>query len=233
MRHQAEELNRRQFLLRVAAGATLAAAPCFNFPILAQNLKDGEAPIAEPHFPSRLFLFIWRNWELANTDRMAAVLQTSQKTVVKLGLQMGLPPKPRLSEDQLRRIYITVIRQNWHVLPHEQLIKLLGWDRAVARAGRLSGIPRPEWVRMPPVATSFTNLRRGLITAVAALVAACSSGGGGSPGREAGRGSPAYAPRHFRKLLLICRRTAVSIRSGFEQHAAIVNSQTQNQALRE
>ena len=42
---------------------------------------------------------------------------------------MGLPKKPHLSEDQLRRFYITVIRQNWHVLPDDQLMELLGWDR--------------------------------------------------------------------------------------------------------
>ena len=58
------------------------------------------------------------------------MLKTSEKTVLKLGAMLGLPAKPQLTEDQLRRIYITVIRQNWHVLPHEQLIELLGWDRA-------------------------------------------------------------------------------------------------------
>ena len=124
-----EQLSRRDFLSRVGAGAALAL-PLLNLPLLGQNLKDGGAPIAEPHFPNRLFLFIWRNWELANSDRLAKVLKASEKSVLKLGAMLGLPEKPRLTEDQLRRIYITVIRQNWHVLPHEQLIELLGWDRA-------------------------------------------------------------------------------------------------------
>ncbi|MEI7938175.1 MAG: hypothetical protein WCK27_15915 [Verrucomicrobiota bacterium] len=113
----------------MGAGAALAL-PLLHLPLLAQNLKDGGAPIAEPHFPNRLFLFVWRNWELANTDRLAKVLKTNEKSVLKLGAMLGLPAKPQLTEDQLRRIYITVIRQNWHVLPHEQLIELLGWDRA-------------------------------------------------------------------------------------------------------
>lgn len=122
-------LRRRDFLALVAAGTALAF-PLLQLPLLAQHLKEGVAPIPEPHFPNRLFLFIWRNWELANCDRLAKVLNTDEKSVRKLGNLLGLPDKPRLTEDQLRRIYITVIRQNWHVLPHEQLIELLGWDRA-------------------------------------------------------------------------------------------------------
>jgi hypothetical protein len=43
---------------------------------------------------------------------------------------MGLPAKVPVTEDQLRRIYITTIRQNWHVLPHEQIMQLLGIGRA-------------------------------------------------------------------------------------------------------
>jgi len=102
--------------------------PLLPVPLLGQNLKDGVAPIPEPHFPSRLFLFVWRNWELANTERLAQVLKARDESVLKLGAMLGLPAKPRLTEDQLRRMYTTVIRQNWHVLPHEQLIELLGWD---------------------------------------------------------------------------------------------------------
>lgn len=85
--------------------------------------------MAEPHFPSRLHLFVWRNWELANADRMAKVIRTTPETILELGAAMGLPAKPRLSDDQLARIYITVIRQNWRVLPEEQIIELLGWTR--------------------------------------------------------------------------------------------------------
>jgi hypothetical protein len=122
-----EPLSRRAFLARVAAGAALTM-PLLQGSLVAQNLKDGVAPIAEPHFPNRLFLFVWRNWELANTDRLAKLLNTNEASVLKLGAMLGLPDKQRLTEDQLRRIYTTVIRQNWHVLPHEQLIELLGWN---------------------------------------------------------------------------------------------------------
>jgi hypothetical protein len=110
-------MDRRRFL-------TLAAA----LPALPQSLESSKA-IPEPHFPSRLYCFVWRNWEITNTDRIAKVLGTSERNVLAIGRSMGLPEKPRLTDDQLRRIYITVIRQNWHVLPEAQLIELLGWDK--------------------------------------------------------------------------------------------------------
>src|SRR3954447_10603993 len=84
--------------------------------------------IPEPQFPSRLYQFVWRNWELANLDRMAAVVHANPAQLAALGRDMGLPAKRQLSPDYLRRIYITVIRQNWHLLPESQIIQLLGWD---------------------------------------------------------------------------------------------------------
>ena len=110
-------MNRREFLLgspALLAGRPGAAAP---------------SPIAEPHFPSRLYQFVWRNWELANASRMAEVIGARESDIVELGASMGLPAKRRLRDDQLRRLYITVIRQNWHLLPESQIIALLGWSR--------------------------------------------------------------------------------------------------------
>jgi hypothetical protein len=86
-------------------------------------------PIPEPHFPDRMHLFVWRNWELANTERLAEVLGATPEEILEIGSSLGLPKKPELTGDHLRRIYITVIRQNWHVLPDDQLMELLGWDR--------------------------------------------------------------------------------------------------------
>ena len=107
---------------RTFVGSALAAGA---MPPLA--LPQGPQPLAEPHFPSRLHQFVWRNWEVANLDRMAQVVKATPEQLRALGEAMGLPPKPQLSGDQLRRIYISVIRQNWHLLPNEQLIALLGW----------------------------------------------------------------------------------------------------------
>src|ERR1700694_5264886 len=103
----------------------------FALPWSAGALQSGKAPdpVPEPHFPSRLYQFVWRNWELANADRLAQVIRTAPELVLGLGASMGLPKKRHLTADQLARIYITVIRQNWHLLPEPQLIELLGWSR--------------------------------------------------------------------------------------------------------
>lgn len=111
-------MNRRTMLKQVGVAALGPAWP--GVPAAVQ-------PIPEPHFPSRLYQFVWRNWELANLDRMALVARTDAETLAGLGESMGLPPKPWLASGQLRRIYITVIRQNWHLLPLEQITELLGW----------------------------------------------------------------------------------------------------------
>ncbi len=120
-----QDMNRRRFLQ-----TTPAALLCSSLsmrPLRAQILGH-VAAISEEHFPSRLHQFVWRNWELANLDRMATVVGATPEQLGEVAASIGLPPKPRLSEDQLRRIYITVIRQNWHLLPEEQIIQLLGWD---------------------------------------------------------------------------------------------------------
>ncbi|HEU0122739.1 MAG TPA: hypothetical protein VFQ91_19560 [Bryobacteraceae bacterium] len=107
-------LDRREFL--VLAAAARAAAQSASAPA-----------IRETHFPNRLCQFVWRNWELANLDRIAAVAGATPSQIAFLAAAMGLPPKRKLSDDQLRRIYVSVIRQNWHLLPKTQLTQLLGW----------------------------------------------------------------------------------------------------------
>src|SRR2546423_5225824 len=85
------------------------------------------APLALPHFPDRLHAFIWRNWPLVPVDRMAAVADTTPAQIVQIAQEMGLSMRPRLTRDQQRRSYITIIRRNWHLLPDEQLLELVDW----------------------------------------------------------------------------------------------------------
>ena len=84
-------------------------------------------PLELPWFPTRLHAFVWRNWELTDLSRVAEVLGTTPDRVRALGESMGLPPQVPPTDVQRRRSYITLIRQNWHLLPYDQLLQLLGW----------------------------------------------------------------------------------------------------------
>jgi hypothetical protein len=118
-----EMLKRREFL---ASGVWAAGALCAG-PL--QSEPRSISPVAEPHFPDRLHQFVWRNWELANLSRMAEVVHASPEDILEIGRSMGLSEKPQITADQLRRIYILVIRQNWNLLPVPQLVQLIGWTR--------------------------------------------------------------------------------------------------------
>ncbi len=82
------------------------------------------------YFPTLAQCFIFRNWEMLTPARIACVLDCEEKTVCEMAADMGLPPA---ADEQTERLwldrgYITLIRQNWHLLPYAQLCTLLGWD---------------------------------------------------------------------------------------------------------
>ena len=93
------------------------------------DLPNGSAPkpVSFPHFPSRLHAFAWRNWPLVTAERMARVVGAKPADIVRTGRAMGLGDPPRITRDQQARSYITVIKRNWHLLPYDQLLDLLGW----------------------------------------------------------------------------------------------------------
>ncbi len=82
-------------------------------------------PVPAPHFPDRLHTFVWRNWQLVEPARMAAVVGTSADKVTEIAASMGLPRQANVPKEFHDRGYITVIRRNWHLLPFEQLTQLL------------------------------------------------------------------------------------------------------------
>jgi hypothetical protein len=87
-----------------------------------------QQPVTVLHFPDRLHTFIWRNWYLVPSDRIANLAGTSEDNISQIAFSMGLPKQPTISEEQLNRSYITIIKRNWHLLPYDQLLKLLDWD---------------------------------------------------------------------------------------------------------
>lgn len=91
------------------------------------NLTD---TIAEyPYFPTRQQLFIWRNWGMVKTETLAEVLGTDVSTVNQLAEDMGLDVPMKYNEEYLKRGFITIIRNNWQVIPYDQLIKVSGMTR--------------------------------------------------------------------------------------------------------
>ena len=82
-----------------------------------------------PHFPTRQQAVVWRNWGLVTGSRLAKVLNTTEANIISAAHEMGLIHAATDDTEKLwlKRGYITLIRQNWHLLPYAQLLKLLGW----------------------------------------------------------------------------------------------------------
>lgn len=84
-------------------------------------------PPPTPHFPTQQQALIWRNWGLVPAARLARILRTSSLRVRAGAAEMGLDPKVHPSKRWMRDGYATIIRANWHLLPYDQLLDLLGW----------------------------------------------------------------------------------------------------------
>lgn len=91
------------------------------------------------HFPTRFQAVIWRNWEMVPPATLARVLKTDEATIIALAADLGLRVPPRVSPRWLERGYVTIIRANWHLLPYDQLLELLGWT-----ADRLAYVLRED-----------------------------------------------------------------------------------------
>jgi len=118
--------------MRVVIALLLLILPGAGRCPAASGLPEGNAPaaLAAPHFPDRLHAFVWRNWNFAETERLAATLGTSVENVAAVAASMGLPEGRAVSPEIRRRGYITLVRRNWHLLPYEQLLTLLGMSEA-------------------------------------------------------------------------------------------------------
>lgn len=82
------------------------------------------------HFPSRMHAFIWRNWTTVPAARLAEVLSTTEGNVQKVAFSMGLNKQKKINPVwSSAQGYITVLRHNWHLLPYDQLLVLLGLSR--------------------------------------------------------------------------------------------------------
>ena len=74
-------MNRRSLLKQIAVAALGPA-----------RISHAAYSTLESCFPNRLYQFVWRNWELANLDRMSRVAHAPPQALRDLGASMGLPP---------------------------------------------------------------------------------------------------------------------------------------------
>lgn len=94
-----------------------------------EDLPIGTNPKALefPHFPTLQQAIIWRNWELIPVKKLASMLKTGEKEILGLAENMGLPVPPEVDSSWIEKSYLTIIRNNWHLLPYEQLLQILEW----------------------------------------------------------------------------------------------------------
>lgn len=93
----------------------------FNLPAI------GKEALKLPHFPTRWQAFLFRAYEYVPAFKIAEILKISEKQVVEEANALGLPDYDP-QDVWLNRGYITIIRRMWHILPYEQLLRLLNID---------------------------------------------------------------------------------------------------------
>ncbi len=94
------------------------------------ELPVGSAPqpLLNPLFPLSCQNFIWRNWGLIPAEKLAAVLKAPLPELRRAAEEMGLDPEVAVDPKWLTRGYLTLIRNNWHLLNYEQLLQMLNWS---------------------------------------------------------------------------------------------------------
>jgi hypothetical protein len=80
------------------------------------------------HFPTHMQCFIYRNWEIVPPVKMAQILDTDEETILNLAADMGLDININVDPIWYESGYITIIRNNWHLLTYNQLCLLLDWN---------------------------------------------------------------------------------------------------------
>ena len=77
-------------------------------------------------FPTAWQAVIFRNYGYVRTERIAKTLECDEQTVVAEAKRLGLADNDYFQEFETRG-YITIIRNNWYLLPYGQLLTLLGF----------------------------------------------------------------------------------------------------------
>ncbi len=90
---------------------------------LPRVIEEKEYPLP-PYFPNKMYMAIFRLWDTVKAEKIAEGLDIPLETILSAANDMGLP-KQKNMEDWPKRGYITTIKNAWHILPYEQLLKIL------------------------------------------------------------------------------------------------------------
>ena len=92
--------------------------------------EDGRTEALSPApFPDRMSAYVWRNWGLVDKALLAETVGATAEDLTAIAEQMGLDPDPVVLPEWKKKGYITIIRRNWHLLPYDQILKLIGKTR--------------------------------------------------------------------------------------------------------
>ena len=98
------------------------------------------------HFPTTWQAVLWRNWGMVPLERLAKALRTTSEKLLQAGGMMGLSLDESQCDKWLTRGYLTIIRQNWHLLSYDQILTILDWT-----AEKLDFILREDdffWIKL-------------------------------------------------------------------------------------
>ena len=118
-----------EFFAFFVAVSALAVSVAAAEPVPLPGEDGGKAAISPAPFPDRMSAYVWRNWGLVEKERLAEVVGATAADMADVAVQMGLAPDPVVLPEWKTKGYITVVRRNWHLLPYDQLLKLLGKTR--------------------------------------------------------------------------------------------------------
>ena len=88
-------------------------------------IKTKSAVMPVDNFPTRWQAVIFRNYGMLTNERIGKVLGCDAATVEAEAIRLGISNTPYQKEWE-KSGYITIYRNNWFLLPKEQLIELLG-----------------------------------------------------------------------------------------------------------
>jgi hypothetical protein len=114
--------------MKIFIAFTAVALIMFPTALFSQvTLPVGSHPpaIDFKYFPNRAYAVVWRNWNLVSEARIAKTIGCSGKDVDAMAYSMGLPPAIDVPSDYKQRMFITIVRRNWQLLPYDQLLTLL------------------------------------------------------------------------------------------------------------